>query len=163
VNSVTRQVNGQQQLCTFMVDQLCFGIDVRQVQEVLRYQPMTRVPLAPPVVRGLINLRGQIVMAIDLRRRLELPEQADGGAPVNVVVRTADGIVSFLVDQLRDVVVVTDDAFEEPPSTLNELERELITGCYKTHDALLLVLDAEKAADVAGIVEQSLQQSNSID
>ena len=108
------------------------------------------------MIRGLINLRGQIVMAIDLRRRLELPEQSDAAPPVNVVVRTTDGIVSFLVDQLRDVVVVGDQAFEEPPSTLQELERELITGCYKTDDRLLLVLDTEKVANVAGSVEQSL-------
>ena len=64
------------QLCTFRLDDLSFGVPVEQVQEVLRCQPMTRVPLAPAVVRGLINLRGQIVTAFDLHRRLGLPERA---------------------------------------------------------------------------------------
>ena len=60
----------EHQYCTFFLDGRCFGIDVHRVQEIIRYQQMTRVPLAPPVVRGLINLRGQIVTAIDLRSRL---------------------------------------------------------------------------------------------
>ena len=90
-----------------------------QVQEVIRYQAMTRVPLAPTVVSGLINLRGQIVTAIDLRRRLGLAGPADEGLhPMNVVVRTDDGAVSLLVDEIGDVVEVTDDAFEPPPETL---------------------------------------------
>ena len=68
-----------QQLCTFAVDRYTFGVEVQKVQEVLRFQQMTRVPLAPWVVRGLINLRGKIVTAIDLRRRLGLPDAAPAG------------------------------------------------------------------------------------
>ena len=83
------------QYCTFFVAGHYFGLDVLKVQEVIRYQAMTRVPLAPPVVRGLINLRGQIVTAIDLRRRLELDERPADQLPVNVVVQTDDGAVSF--------------------------------------------------------------------
>src|SRR5712691_1623782 len=94
------------QLCTFMVGDLFFGVEVQQVQEVIRYLPMTRVPLAPRVVEGLINLRGQIVTAIDLRRRLELPERAEGQRPMNIVVRTAGGAVSLLVDDIGEVVEV---------------------------------------------------------
>ena len=153
-------VNRQRQLCAFMVDRYCFGIDVLQVQEVLRFQEMTRVPLAPPLVRGLINLRGQIVMAIDLRRRLELPERPDGQLPINVVVRTADGVISFLVDELRDVMHVPDVALEEPPDTMTCLERALITGCYKLKGQLLLVLDTEKVADIVQCVGESLEESS---
>ena len=72
----------ERQYCTFYLDGHYFGIDVRKVQEVIRYQEMTRVPLAHPVVRGLINLRGQIVTAIDLRRRLELRDRPPGRLPV---------------------------------------------------------------------------------
>ena len=79
------------QYCTFYVDGHYFGLDVLNVQEIIRYQDMTRVPLAPPVVRGLINLRGQIVTALDLRRRLELSERPADQLPVNVVVHTDDG------------------------------------------------------------------------
>src|SRR5271170_5150484 len=105
---------------------------------------MTRVPLAPPVVRGLINLRGQIVTAIDLRRRLELSDRPADQLPVNVVVQTDDGAVSLLVDEIGDVLEVPEMEFESPPETLNGIARELIRGAYKLADRLLLILDTEK-------------------
>jgi purine-binding chemotaxis protein CheW len=138
------------QLCTFVVDGLFFGVDVKHVQEVIRYQPMTRAPLAPRVVRGLINLRGQIVTAIDLRRRLELPERADEQRPMNIVVRAGDGVVSLLVDDIGEVVDVEDESFECPPETLQGVARQLIPGAYKLTDRLLLVLDTERAVAVEG-------------
>ncbi len=100
------------QLCTFYLDGHYFGLDVLAVQEIIRGQEMTRVPLAPPVVRGLINLRGQIVTALDLRRRLELSDRPADQEPVNVVVHTDDGAVSLLVDEIGDVVEVSETAFE---------------------------------------------------
>src|SRR3954464_4816791 len=102
---------GETQYCTFYLDGHYFGLDVLKVQEIIRYQEMTRVPLAPPVVRGLINLRGQIVTAIDLRRRLELAERPADHLPVNVVVHTEDGAVSLLVDEIGDVLEVPEAAF----------------------------------------------------
>ena len=77
----------EQQFCTFFLDGLFFGVEVHKVQEVIRYQGMTAVPLAPAVIGGLINLRGQIVTAIDLRKRLALRPRAGGEQPMNVVVR----------------------------------------------------------------------------
>jgi purine-binding chemotaxis protein CheW len=136
------------QFCTFYLDQLLLGVEVRQVQEVIRYQEMTRVPLAPSVVEGLINLRGQIVTAIDLRRRLQLSDRPADRLPMNVVIRTADGPVSLLVDKIGDVVEVESDVFERPPETLHEPARSLIHGAYKLPDRLLLVLDIEKALQI---------------
>jgi purine-binding chemotaxis protein CheW len=134
----------QRQLATFQLDELYLGIDVRRVQEVIRAQPMSRVPTAPPLVCGLINLRGQIVIALDLRRRLELPERGDGAA-MNVVVRDGAAAVSFLVDGVGDVVEVSEEQFEPAPETLRGDVRELIRGAYKTDHALLLDLDVERA------------------
>jgi purine-binding chemotaxis protein CheW len=134
----------EQKYCTFFVDGHYFGLDVRRVQEIIRYQEMTRVPLAPPVVRGLINLRGQIVTAIDLRRRLELKDRPQDQLPVNVVVQTEDGPVSLLVDEIGDVLDVSQELFERPPETLRGIARELILGAYKMNDRLLLLLDTEK-------------------
>src|SRR5262245_10385244 len=109
---------------------------------------MTRVPLAPPVVRGLINLRGQIVTAIDLRRRLELPDRPAEQEPVNVVVQTDDGAVSLLVDEIGDVLQVSETAFERPPETLQGTARALIRGVYKLPDRLLLILDPERTVNL---------------
>jgi purine-binding chemotaxis protein CheW len=129
--------------CTFLLDGLLFGIEVECVQEVIRAQRMTRVPRAPAVVEGLINLRGQIVTAIDLRRRLALPPRDASAQPTNVVVRTDDGAVSFLVDEIGDVVEVDESTFEPPPETLQGVARELMPGAYKLTDHLLLKLDVD--------------------
>jgi purine-binding chemotaxis protein CheW len=136
------------QLCTFFVGDGYFGIPVEQVQEVVRPQPITPVPLAPRVVRGLINLRGQILTAIDLRRRLNVPESLGDQLPLNVVVRTADGALSLLVDEIGDVVEVLEDTFERCPETLQGVSRELILGVHKLPQGLLLVLDTEKVVNV---------------
>ena len=141
-------MSDERQYCTFYAGDMFFGVWVREVQEVLLYQDMVRVPLASPVVRGLINLRGQIVTAIDLRRRLGLPDRDDGLDPMNVVIRTDDGAVSLLVDQIGDVVEVDEKSFESAPETLHGPARDLIEGVYKLDDELLLVLDAHKAIDV---------------
>ena len=124
----------EHQFCTFFLDGQYFGIDVLKVQEIIRFQEMTRVPLAPSVVRGLINLRGQIVTAIDLRRRLDLPDRQAGQLPVNVVIQTDDGAVSLLVDEIGDVLQVPQAAFERPPVTLRGTARDLIRGAYKLED-----------------------------
>jgi purine-binding chemotaxis protein CheW len=129
------------QFCTFYVENLFLGIDVQQVQEVIRYQEMTRVPLAAPAISGLINLRGQIVTAIDLRVRLGLPARPAGEQPMNVVVRDGDAAVSLLVDRIGDVLEVNDAEFERPPSTIRPSMRGLILGAYKLPEELLLVLD----------------------
>jgi purine-binding chemotaxis protein CheW len=139
-----------QQFATFYLDDLFFGVEVKKVQEVIRFQEMTRVPLAPPVVQGLINLRGQIVTAVDLRRRLSLPPRGADQLPMNVVVRTPDGAVSLLVDEIGDVLEVSADAFEPPPETISGIARELILGVYKLKDALLLVLDTERSVQITG-------------
>lgn len=140
------------QYCTFRLTNLMFGIEVDKVQEVIRAQPMTGVPLANPVVEGLINLRGQIVTALDLRRRLELPPRAPDEEPTNIVVRTSVGQLSLLVDRIGDVVDVDHANFEEPPETLEGVARELITGAYKLDGMLLLVLDTEAAVQLPAMV-----------
>lgn len=139
----------RQQLCTFFLQRQFFGVPVQQVQEVIRYQEMTRVPLMPLVIRGLINLRGQIVMAVDLRRRLGMQDRPEGLLPMNVVVRTGDGAVSFLVDEIGDVIEVDAASFEKPPDTLQGLARDLVKGVYKLPEMLLLLLDSERAMSVS--------------
>ena len=140
---------GRKQFSTFLVDRLLFGVAVEEVQEVIRYQEMTRVPLAPPVVKGLINLRGQIVTAIDLRRRLGLRERPASDLPMNVVIRHSDGAVSFLVDEIGDVLEVDEKSFELAPGTVAPQARELIQGVYKLKNTILIVLDTEKVLNLA--------------
>jgi purine-binding chemotaxis protein CheW len=134
-----------QQFCSFHLDGLLFGVEVMRVQEVIRYQHVTRVPLAPAVIRGLINLRGQIVTAVDLRLRLELGERAPDVSPMSVVVRTDEGPVTLLVDDIGDVLEVSDESFAPPPESLAGAARDLIRGAYKLKNRLLLLLDVDRA------------------
>ena len=136
-------------LYVLYVDNILFGVEVLNVQEVLRYQDMTEVPLAASEIRGLINLRGQIITAIDLRNRMKLPPRPEDQKPMNVVIQTNDEVISFLVDSIGDVLEVNDEAFEEAPRTVDDSTRELVTGVYKLEGALMMVLDAAKAADVS--------------
>ncbi len=146
--ALTRQSTGTQQFTTFVLDGHLFGVEVETVQEVIRYQAMTRVPLAPGAVGGLINLRGQVITALDLRRRLGMADRPDGVLPMNVVVRTEEGAVSLLVDQIGDVVETDAASFETPPDTVAPAARELIRGAYKLDGTLLLALDVPRAVEL---------------
>jgi purine-binding chemotaxis protein CheW len=136
------------QLCTFYLDRQYFGVEAQSVQEVIRFQEMTQVPLTPSCIRGLINLRGQIVTAIDMRERFGMKELPEGKLPMNVVVRGDDGAVSLLVDQIGDVIEVDDESFEPPPETLRGPSRELVRGAYKLDGKLLLVLNTSEAINI---------------
>lgn len=136
-----------QQFCTFFLADQLFGISVEEVQEVIQHQEMTRVPLVPDVIRGLINLRGQIVMAVDLRRRLRILEPPPGTSLINVVVRTKEGPVSLLVDSIGDVVEVDEKTAEPPPQTLEADMRILVAGVHKLDHGLMHVLNTERACE----------------
>ena len=137
------------QLATFFAGDRFLGIEVTRVQEVIRSQTITPAPLARGEIRGLINLRGIIVPALDLRRRLGFEDVAGGAPPMNIVVRTDDELVSFLVDRIGDVVDVDDEQFEEPPETLRGAARDVVRGVYKLDGALLLELDTDRALEAA--------------
>ena len=143
--------NGMRQVCTFTLDELLFGVDVTSVREVIRCQPMTSVPLAPPAVRGLINLRGQIVTAVDMRERLHLPARAPEADPMNVVVNGGDGAVSLLVDEIGDVLQLDGRDAEPTPENLSFTIRELVEAVYKLDGRLLLLFDASRLSDIVSV------------
>ncbi|MDA1231098.1 MAG: chemotaxis protein CheW [Planctomycetota bacterium] len=135
-------------ICTFTLDSLFLGIEVGSVHEVLLAQPLNPVPLAHPAVEGLINMRGQIVAAVDLRRVLHLPPRAeDAPAPVNVIVRSNHGLISLLVDQVGDVLEIESRFFTPPPDAAPAETRNFFRGAYQLPGQLLLVFDTIKAID----------------
>lgn len=140
-------MSASRQYCTFRVGGLCFAVDVGCVQEVIHRQEMTRVPRASAVVSGLTNLRGQIVMAIDLGRRVGLESRGDGGESINVVIRAGDRPVSLVVDEVGDILDLRDDDRERPPETLPGSIRALVTGIHPLEDRLLLILDVGRVVD----------------
>lgn len=146
------------QYCTFWVDGLFFGVEVSGVQEVLRYQPLTVVPSAPEAIQGLINLRGQIVTAVDLRCRLGLPPRPEDALPMNVIVRSRGEVVSLLVDDIGDVITATNESggeleLEPAPANVPSVVQDVVSGVLALPDSILLVLDADRAADVSVVPE----------
>lgn len=132
-------------MVTFTLDGHLYGVDVAAVQEVLRGQPQTRIPLAPASVAGLINLRGQVLSAVELRARLGFPARAADLDAMLVVVRVAGETVALMVDSIGAVIDVDEEQFELPPDTLTGPSREFLHGAYKLEDQLLLALDVERA------------------
>ncbi len=132
-------------LVTFTLDARLYGVEVSWVQEVLRGLPRTRIPLAPPAMAGLINLRGQVLPAVDLRVQLGLPARVGDDEPMLVVVRVGGEPLALLVDSIGAVVDVEQDQFEPPPDTLAGPVREIVVGAYKLPDRLLLSLDVDRA------------------
>ena len=143
-------MNQQHQYCTMPVGKLLLGTEVERVQEVLRDVSITPVPLAHPAIRGLINLRGQIVTAIDLRRRLGLPDAPADARFMTVVLGVGDEPLAMVVDSVGDVVQVPADGFEAPPDTLKGEARRMIGGAHKLQRQLLLALNLDAAIELGG-------------
>jgi purine-binding chemotaxis protein CheW len=139
------------QFCTFYLDHLLFGIESQKIQEVVTYRELRPVPLAPPVVSGLMNLRGQVVVALELRRQLELPERPPHVVPVCLVVHSAVGTVCLVADEVGNVVEVEDETFEPSPQTLSARLRSVILGVHKLEGQLLHVLDTDLACEVKSV------------
>lgn len=121
-------------------DQMC-GIAVLQVQDVLAPQRITPVPLAPPEVTGSLNLRGRIVTAIDLRIRMGLPERDADDKTMSIVVEHQNELYSLIVDDVGDVLKVSEKTFERNPATLDPLWRAYSAGVYRLEEGLLVALD----------------------
>jgi len=145
---------------TFLVAGHYLGVDVLEVQEVLSAQRLTPVPLAPDVVEGLINLRGQIVPGLDLRRVLKLPPSEPGQDRFSVVARGLHGLVSLQVDEIGDVMDLDVSGFEPPPDNVDPAIRSLLRGVYKLKDRLLLVLDTARATGIVPAAKVAANRSH---
>ena len=135
------------QFVTFTLDDKLCGIPVERIVEVLPGRARTPVPLSPPDVAGLVNLRGQVVLSVDPRERLGIPRFVtdDDHEQMMVVVLVGGENVALLVDTIGDVVEVEDEQFETPPQTLPENLRSVIAGAYKLPGRLLLALDVDQS------------------
>lgn len=134
---------GQGDFVAIYVDGQLFGIPVLAIRDVLGPQRVTRIPLAPPEVAGALNLRGRIVTAIDVRRRLGLPARADGGRDMSVVVECGGELYSLIVDSVAEVLTLAPEGYERNPGTLNPRWREISAGIYRLDGQLMVMLDVD--------------------
>ena len=143
-------VAAKQRYSTFFLNRICFGVRVEKVQEVMEFQTITPIPLAPPVLPGIINLRGQILTTFDLKTRLNLSATELSGQPMMMVIQTAEGPMNLLVDKIGPVLDVDPDLFEPPTETLKPAVRAVTTHVCKLDGQLLLVLDTEQIIRLPG-------------
>lgn len=137
------------QFSTFFVSGRLYGIDVSYVQEVTKSLPITRVPLAPPFIHGLINLRGQIATAVSLRDLFELSSKTtDDQDFMNVVCRKDGLLISLLVDQIGDVIELNKSSFESTPDTVSPKVAKFMDGVYKIPGNLLSIIEVKKIVSV---------------
>lgn len=135
------------QYCTFQVGTNLFGIPVTEVQEVIAPQQRTNVPLAAEQLRGLINLRGQIVTLIGLRQLFGFDSKKDEES-MNVVVKSNESLFALVIDEIQDVVDVETETFEKTPATLDGRLKPFVKGIHKLPGQLLIVLNLDKIFDL---------------
>ncbi len=137
------------QLCGFKIMDGQYAIPVLEVQEVVKPQKVTPVPLGPDYVDGLINLRGQIVTAINLRVMFGLPRNTEAEEEyMNIIVRWGDGLYALVVDEIMDVMDVENTTFEDTPDMIDEKIKKYIRGVFKLEENLLTLLSLEKLLDI---------------
>ncbi len=132
------------QICSFYLNQYLIAIEIEHIQEVVKGQQMTIVPLAPSHVCGLINLRGQLVMALNLKECLGLEWQRETAGKMNVVIIHGDSLLSLLVDAIGDVITINPTNLREKPVNLPAKLAELTKGIYQLHNELLILIDVQK-------------------
>lgn len=135
------------QFVSITIGKQSFGIPVLLVHDVLGPQRITRIPLAPKEVAGSLNLRGRIVTAIQVRRRLGLDPLPADAETMSVVVEHQGELYSLIVDGVGEVLTLYDHDFESHPPTMSQRVREVSTGIYRLKDALLVVLDVPSLLD----------------
>ena len=129
---------------TFRLADQWLGIPVILIQEVLTAQAVSSVPRSPAQVAGFLNLRGQIVTAVDLRTCLGLPDRPEGASEMNVVVKDGEEFFALLVDEVGDVVEVDADRIQPAPKTLPGVWRDVCSGVIQMDEELLVVMDVEQ-------------------
>ena len=143
------------QLTTFRVNDNLYGVDVQVVQEVTKGSPLTMVPLASPSVAGLLNLRGQIVTALDLSFLLGKPKPFDPDLMGFVICRWEGHLIALVVDEIGDVIELDRSQFEKTPSNLASEVKAMADGVLKMQQELLVILNAEKIFERGCMVQNS--------
>lgn len=141
------------QFATFYISDRLYGIDVMQVQEVTQTLSLTPIRMAPPFVRGLINLRGQIATAIGMRELFGLSDEKSDSAQASVVCKVNGGLISLLVDRIGDVIEVSEDSFESTPDLIEEDIRKMMRGVYKTEGEILSVIDTQYLSTTLNLLD----------
>jgi len=150
------------QLVTFIIEKEEFGIDILNVQEIIKPVDITRVPNSAPYVKGVINLRGRIVPVVDLRVRFHLPHRKTDKETRIVVVELEDKVVGFLMDAVRQVIRIEKEVIEPPPPQATSVDSLYLRGVAKLQDRLLTLLDLENLLNESELSKIPLASENAL-
>lgn len=133
---------------TAMIGDQLFGLPIERVQDVFMPERLTRVPLAPNEIAGVLNLRGRIVTAIDMRARLGLPKADTGGLPMAVGVDLRGESYGLLIDSIGEVMKLADDSREDNPVNLDPRMARMASGVHRLEGQLMVVLDVDRVLEI---------------
>ncbi len=141
------------EVATFYVGDMLMGIDIQQVQEINCQHDVTEVPHAPEYVRGVLNLRGEVVTVVDLRKILGLDASDMGNANRNIIVQSQEERIGLLADKIADVVYADASELEAPPANIGGIDGKFFKGIYKLEKELLVILDCDEVLDLETVRE----------
>src|SRR5690625_4541924 len=136
-----KTVGRQQQMVVFELELELYGVDIHQVQEIIRVPQITRVPRTPDFVEGVINLRGSVIPILDLRKRFGFEAGGDDNDKRIVVVEMEDKTLGVIVDAVTEVLLVDESAVEPPSPYIVTLDTQYIVGVAQLEEQLIIVLD----------------------
>jgi purine-binding chemotaxis protein CheW len=139
------RLHDEQQTVVFRLGPEFYGIDIFRVNEIIRLREITPIPRTEPHIRGLVNLRGKTIPVVDLRIRMNLPEEADTESTRIIVVETAHGNVGIVVDAVTEVASIGAESIDEAPQLVNDVAAEFVRGVAKRESDLVTLLDLDMA------------------
>lgn len=135
---------------TVLIGEQLFGLPISRVQDVFMPDRLTRVPLSAPEIAGVLNLRGRIVTAIDMRRRLDLPPREDGRASMAIGIEFKGESYGLLIDTVGEVHKLADDTMEANPVNLDQRLSRVAAGVHRLDGQLMVVLDVDRVLEMNG-------------
>jgi purine-binding chemotaxis protein CheW len=148
LTSITSVHSEHAKFAIILIDKQPFGIPVQIVHDVLVAQDIAKIPLAPPEIRGSLNLRGRIVTAIDVRHKLSVPSLQTKNYMCVVVEHKGD-FYSLIVDDVGEVLELSSDQFENNPPTMDARWKQYANGIYRLDQSLVIVLDIPKILNIS--------------
>ena len=138
------EIAGAQEFLTFTLGAEEYGVDILKVQEIRGYDTVTRIPDAPPYIKGVINLRGTIVPVIDLRIKLKLDKAEYNSFTVMIILNVQRRVVGIVVDGVSDVMQLAAEQIRPPPEFGGSLDTRFISGIGTLDNRMLILVDIEK-------------------
>ena len=136
---------GSLQVATFYVENLLLALDIDLVQEINRHLEITEVPHAPPAVRGVINLRGDVVTVVDMRTILGLQRSDITAECRNVVIHSGGELIGLMVDRIADILSIPPSEIDAPPANIDGVESRFFRGVHTMDNSIAVILDVEEA------------------